>query len=319
MTSYTQTHDANWRIPYVGGWCEGYVEGAWGQATLPTPSNQTTSGTWRSAMAKWNANPGGGNHPNELPPVGRTVPVYFSLGSTSNGHTAISLDDGSVASSTQAGFHTQGYIHPNLQNLKDVYGKYNNGCTYLGWSEVVGTIRVVTPVAAPVNNVTQGVDMIDQNTLNVLFDLFLGRAPDPDANSHYVGHYSTSFVVDDLNRSPEHASHVANVAADIANQVNAFTTQITNLQSQVNAVTAELTTAQNADTVDRATVKDLQGQLKTAQTALDVAKTELPTPTVAPIVTPITVVPTQTPIHTNIFSLLWSVVLTILRKVRLIK
>lgn len=140
---WRQITDANWRIPYVGGWCEGYVEGAWGQATLPTPSNQTTSGVWGSAMHKWNSNPGGGNHPGELPPVGKTVPVYFSLGSTSYGHTAISLDDGMIASSSQGGYHTQGYIHQNLDNIIWVYGTYNNGCNYLGWSEYVGNIKVV--------------------------------------------------------------------------------------------------------------------------------------------------------------------------------
>lgn len=143
MGQWIQQNDANWRIPYVGGWCEGFVEGAWGQATLPTPQNQTTNGVWSSAIAKWNGNPGNGNHPGELPPVGKTVPVYFSLGSTSYGHTAISLDDGEVASSTQAGYHTQGFIHPTLNNLISVYGQYNNGCNYLGWSEYVGNTKAL--------------------------------------------------------------------------------------------------------------------------------------------------------------------------------
>lgn len=312
MTSYIQTRDANWRVPYTGGMCLQYVQNAF-----------STDHPYPSAIDAWNANYGGGNHPNEQPPVGKTVAVYFALGNVPAGHVAICLDDGTVASSTQAGYHTQGYLHPNMQNLESVYGQYNGGCTYLGYSEYVGTVRVITPISAPVNNVTQGVDMIDQNTLNVLFDLFLGRAPDPGANSHYVGNYTTSFVVDDLNRSPEHAAHVANVAADIANQVNAFTAQIANLQNQVNAVTAELTAAQNADTVDKATVKDLTSQLKAAQTALDAAKAQVATspvtPVVEPSVVPVTVVPTQKPTYTNIFSLLWSVVLTILRKVRLIK
>ena len=156
---YRQVIDANWRIPYVGGWCEGYVAGAFGQATLPTIDNQTTSaigaGGYASAIDKWNADPGNGNHPGELPPVGKTVPVYFSLGDVWQGHTAISLDDGMVASSTQGGFHTQGYIHQNLDNLIWVYGQYNGGCNYLGWSEFVGNVRVVewydlTPEPKPV-------------------------------------------------------------------------------------------------------------------------------------------------------------------------
>ncbi len=138
---WIQKHDANWRIPYVGGWCEGYVEGAWGQATKPTVSNQTTSGVHASAMSAWNA--GRGNHPNEAPPKGKTVPVFFSLGSTPLGHVAIHMDDGMVASTTQAGFHTQGYLHPNLNHLINLYAQYNKGCTYLGWSEWVGNLKVL--------------------------------------------------------------------------------------------------------------------------------------------------------------------------------
>lgn len=135
-----QLKDANWRIPYVGGWCEGYVEGAWGFATLPTPSNPTTSGKYASATAAWNAEP---NKHYDQPPMGITVPVYFSLGSTSYGHVAIRLDDGKVASSTQTGYHTQGYLHPNIQNMIDMYAKYNNGCTYLGWGEHVAGNQII--------------------------------------------------------------------------------------------------------------------------------------------------------------------------------
>jgi hypothetical protein len=145
--SYTQTRDANWQVPYVGGWCLKYVQDAFG-----------TDHPYPTAIAAWNANYGGGNHPGELPPAGKTVAVYFSLGNVPAGHVAISLDDGSVASSTQPGSHSQGFIHPNLQNLIDVYGKYNGRCSYLGWSEYVGTVRVVQPVNQP----TQGGDMADK-------------------------------------------------------------------------------------------------------------------------------------------------------------
>lgn len=138
---WVQLHNCNWIIPYVGGWCEGYVEGAWGQATLPRPDYQKTHGVHKSATAAWNANRG--NHPNELPPAGHNVPVFFSLGSTPLGHVAISLDDGYIASSSRAGYHTQGYLHPNLNQIISEYGQYNNGCTYLGWSEWVGNLKVI--------------------------------------------------------------------------------------------------------------------------------------------------------------------------------
>jgi hypothetical protein len=148
---WEQSLNANWHIPYVGGLCEGYVEGAWGQATLPTPTHLTTSGVYANAVsavnpgetAKWDNNPGNANHPGELPPAGLTVPIYFSLGSTKAGHTAIALSDGRIATSALPGYHAEGFIYPSLQAMIADYAKYNGGCTYLGWSEQVGNVRVV--------------------------------------------------------------------------------------------------------------------------------------------------------------------------------
>ena len=148
MGHFIQINDANWRIPYVGGWCEGYVEGAWGKATQPTPSNPTTSGIYGSATQAWEAVQ---NKHYDMPPLGVTVPVYFSLGNVWQGHVAIRLDDGMVASSTQSGYHSQGYIHPNIQNMIDLYGKYNGGCTYLGWADRQWGIEIVRYEA----NITQ--------------------------------------------------------------------------------------------------------------------------------------------------------------------
>lgn len=136
--TWTQKQDANMTVGYVGGWCLKYVQDAF-----------ATDHPYPTAMAAWNANYGGGNHPNEEPPLGITVPVYFALGSVSAGHVAIRLDDGWVASSTMPGEHSAPYYHRNLADLIAVYGKYNGGCTYLGWSEFVGTVRVVQDVEPP--------------------------------------------------------------------------------------------------------------------------------------------------------------------------
>ena len=137
---YLQSTTPNYNIPYVGGLCEGFVEGTVGQATLPNPQNPTTTGVYPTASKAWQAHP---THPNELPPRGVRVAVFFTLGSTPAGHVALSLEDGRVASSTQAGYHPTAYIHPSLDDLIKVYSKNNNGCTYLGWSEYIGKIKVV--------------------------------------------------------------------------------------------------------------------------------------------------------------------------------
>jgi hypothetical protein len=119
-------------VGYTGGWCLAYVQNAF-----------NTDHGWPTAISEWNDNVGGGNHPGEVPPLGITVPVWLSLGTEPAGHVAIRLDDGYVASSTQSGYHPKPYFHPNLNNLIAVYGQYNGGANYLGWSEYVGHVKVV--------------------------------------------------------------------------------------------------------------------------------------------------------------------------------
>jgi hypothetical protein len=133
MGKWVQTKDANWRISATGGWCLQYVRQAFGMPVLQP-----------DATAAWNSN----DFPRRTgqPPAGITVPVYFSLGSTPQGHVAIRLDDLKVASSTKAGTQKTGYLHPNIQDLINMYAKYNKGCTYLGWKEGMGTTRFVTYV-----------------------------------------------------------------------------------------------------------------------------------------------------------------------------
>jgi len=141
-SQYTQLILPNYNIPYTGTQCERFVEqttgqsGVWSTAVHPMPPKYPTGA--------WDQGYGGGNHPDELPPAGMRVPVYFELGSTPAGHVAIQLEDGRVASSTQAGTHPTAYIHPSLQDLINVYAKANGSCVYLGWSEWIGKKQVVT-------------------------------------------------------------------------------------------------------------------------------------------------------------------------------
>jgi len=151
-------------IPYVGGLCEGFVEGTVGQATLPTPSNPTTFGVYPSATAAWKAN--NGNHPNEPLPRGLRGAVYFKLGNNPNDHVAIQLEDGRVASSTQAGYHSTAYIHPNIEDLMRIYAKANGSCTYLGWSEWIGKVKVIE------ENTMENVDL---TTFRITWYSVLGR------------------------------------------------------------------------------------------------------------------------------------------------
>ncbi|MFE7720089.1 hypothetical protein ACFU44_13730 [Nocardia rhizosphaerihabitans] len=158
----------NYDIPYFGGYCEGFVEGTVGQATLPGPPKFITYGVWQNAVgpvnkgetAAWAANYKNGNHPNELPPKGVRVPIFFSLGSTKAGHVALSLEDGRVASSTKVGYNPTAFIHPGIQDLINTYTRYSGSCSYLGWSEYIGKVRVVDG----------GNDMVDDATARAMLE-----------------------------------------------------------------------------------------------------------------------------------------------------
>lgn len=118
----------NLNIEYRGGWCLDAVRRCFGIAAK-----------YGSATTDWTS----GNKRIELPPKGFSVPVYFALGNEPLGHVAISLPDGKVASATLPGTNRPMFIHPNLQDIVNVYAKNNGGCTYLGWSDEVNDTKVI--------------------------------------------------------------------------------------------------------------------------------------------------------------------------------
>lgn len=278
-------------------------------------------------MAKWNANPGGGNHPGELPPSGLTVPVYFSLGDVANGHVAISLDDGSVASSTQPGLHPQGFIHPNLQNLINVYAKYNGGCTYLGWSEYVGTVRVVQPENQP----TQGGDMpakINIDTARIMTHGILARngvsgrgnsldgSYDPDLVANHVGQDLTNEYVQRIFLSDEGRQWRDSQDPNSIRGINARLAQSADLQAQlateqtknvglvknVSDLTSQLSTAnediKQAESIasdDAGKINDLTAQLAAAKANINQPADKPPATKPTGTVVPPTSQPTNTP------------------------
>lgn len=193
--AYRQLVDANMKTPYIGGWCQGFVGMAWGQSRM-NDAHTETYGMYPTATAAWNAEP---NKHYDLPPVGKTVPVYFSLANEKAGHVAISLDDGKIASSTQGGYHTKPFFHPNLDDLIAVYSKYNGKCTYLGWGEHVGTLRVI-----------QGDDMVTtKEQLDRLYTAVLQRPRGAGEGEDVYLNKDSGWVFDDLYNSQERARRIA--------------------------------------------------------------------------------------------------------------
>ena len=168
-------------VGYVGGWCLKYVQDAF-----------KTDHPYPTALAAWNAEPVATSH-GEQPPLGITVPVYFSLGNVPAGHVAIRLSDGWVASSTLGGSHSTPYYHKSIEDLVAVYGQYNGGCKYLGWGEHVCSVAVVGQVA---DNATD--DQIRQAYTDIL-----ERPADDGAIVHYRN-YPIDFVRQDLLNSQEY-------------------------------------------------------------------------------------------------------------------
>lgn len=137
-------------------------------------------------------------------------------------------------------------------------------------SRIAGILRPKVAEAPIAANVTTGGtnDMIDQPTLTNLYQVILGRDPDQGAIDHYVGNYSTSFVVNDLIQSDEYKQDEANRSA-ASQQTN---DRIADLQGQLQA-------ASSAQTANAAQIADLTSKLKAEtdiatalQTQVDSAK-----------------------------------------------
>lgn len=195
--TWKQVRDADMNVGYTGGWCLKYVQDAFG-----------TDHIYPRAIDEWD-DTSASNH-TEVPPLGITVPVFFSLGNVPAGHVAIRLSDGWVASSTQPGVHSTPYYHKSLDDLIAVYGQYNGGCTYLGWSEVVGSEHVVEyqpdgPSA----------DQINQDYLDIL-----ERPADQDGLHHYLTNgMNNDQIRADLLNSAEYQALQAKKAAEAAQPV----------------------------------------------------------------------------------------------------
>lgn len=109
-------------------------------------------GVYPTAIAAWNAIPSQYKHPNEEPPAGVAVLLWWKY--LNAGHTASGLADGTILSAPystspnaayQQGGTTQAVL-PNRAVLERIYS--NNGThplTYLGWSEYLVNVRVVQP------------------------------------------------------------------------------------------------------------------------------------------------------------------------------
>ncbi len=111
-------------------------------------------------------------------------------------------------------------------------------------------------------------DMIDQDTLNKLYNSILGRDPDQAGIDHYVGHYSTSFVVNDLYNSTEANSHRQSIA-NLENTINSDNQIISDDNAKISDLTNKNSTDQTTIATDEAKISDQSKQIDNLNTTIN--------------------------------------------------
>jgi len=128
---YVQTITPNPNIRCEAGQCLKYVRQTFG---LP--------GGYPTATAGWNASPT--KHRDQDFPPGVWLPLWFSLSGEPAGHVVLRSPDGSIYSTSD--YSTIPHHHPSLSDLMRYYAKYGMILNYLGWTEDVQDIPIVTPI-----------------------------------------------------------------------------------------------------------------------------------------------------------------------------
>jgi hypothetical protein len=126
---------------------------------------------------------------------------------------------------------------------KTVHAVTHNYNYVVGWLRIKGLAQ---PAPTPIT--TQGAnDMITRTGLDFVFNQLLGRAPEASAYEHYVGKYSTDFVIADVAGSAEHKAHqsaldqniggLQNKLNGLSNTINEQNAAIAQLHLQINDLT----------------------------------------------------------------------------------
>lgn len=177
------------------GWCLAYVQTAFGAGW---------SGS--SAWDGW-ANRTQGRHADGKIPTDVYVPIWFDgwWNGGRYGHVAIiyiNSKTGAVRIWTSP--YTNKPYADVLTSIPEVERIY--GMKYVGWSEFVGSTRVIEYVQ-PVQNITR-------EQLNQLFHELLERDPDQPAINYYVGKKTYDATRHDIIHSPERNQLLAKKEAD---------------------------------------------------------------------------------------------------------
>jgi hypothetical protein len=167
MTAQLITPNPNiWCEP---GWCLMYVRQAFGIEPGLYPSARAG---WFGAKRKYQ---------DRNFPAGRWVPVWFKLDGNEFWHVALMAPDGSVYSTSDPS--NTPHHHPNLDHLLAYYWRL--GITYLGWSEDIEGIAVVSggdAINLSSSTISEGDD--DMAAIDYIQDIAYEGWTDRDGNKH---------------------------------------------------------------------------------------------------------------------------------------
>jgi hypothetical protein len=127
--SYTQAITPNPNIPCKPGWCLQYVRQTFGLPAI----HPTATAAWEASKTQ---------HRDHNFPSNVWFAVWFALANEPAGHVALMSPDGTVYSTSDLG--NTPHRHPDLTDLHNYYARYGMPLTYLGWTEDVQGIPVIT-------------------------------------------------------------------------------------------------------------------------------------------------------------------------------
>jgi len=132
---YKNTRQPNLTISGASGWCLSFTQDVWGTPHL-----------YPKAIDAWNAS-GASNHPNEQPPIEVKTIAYWTYRDPTDGiqygHIATNVPGQGVYTSPFN--RSYGYEwYGSIQSMSDRIKRIDPNSKYLGWSESLSGIKLVT-------------------------------------------------------------------------------------------------------------------------------------------------------------------------------
>lgn len=238
-------------------YCEKYTEDVFG---VPASSRHEADAflAWADARFK---------HPNQVPPIDISVPIYFNWtgnvgGITKNwGHACVWVK-GQVYTTPLRG--TGHLVYPSIGAIQKAFGLGS----YLGWTEDIENLRIVEE------------EVLDQSHLDILNFAFFGGDKSPPSGLT-IGRPVLA-AIEALNSSPERQQRIArlNQTAAEAAKVPALEKQIADLQAQLKAKQSQ------SQTQTSGAVSGASGTIQDISSPPSPIPPEIPPTPVAPVLIP---------------------------------